>query len=664
MCKKGWNAADLFAAPDRLTTAYIRTTKKSPLRPVSPDVALDFVAKRIGELQERRGRDSVGLFGGGGLTNETAYSLGKFARAVLRTKNIDYNGRYCMASAAVALQKSFGVDRGIPFPLSDLVHAKLIVLVGANPAATMPPLMQYFDEQKAAGGKLIVIDPRRTKTAEYADLHLPLTPGTDIALANGLLHILARDRKIDEKFIENHTNGFAAVRRAIGQYWPDRVERLTGLAIADLEKASQMLGAAETVTVLTARGPEQQSHGVQNVTAFINLTLALGQFGRRGSGFGCITGQGNGQGGREHGQKSDQLPGYRSLRDADGRKFVADIWGIEESDLPGPGTSATEMLEDLGKLGGLSALLVFGSNLLVSSPNAVQVKKALQRLDLLVVADAFLSETAEVADVVFPICHWAEHDGTMTNLEGRLLRRRKAVDPPSQVLTDLEVLHGLASRLGKGQLISADPAEVFEELCRASAGGVADYSAMSYQRLDAEEELFWPCSTSQYEGTPRPFENGFSTDDKKAFFSETQFVESAEQVSDAYPFYLTTGRLLSQYQTGTQTRRVRVLNEAEPEPFAHIHPGLAATLKLAEGEWVALSTRRGKAIFRVKLSTAERLDTVFVPFHWGGTSSINLLTSGLIDPSSKIPEFKRCAVSLARVAVQKTPTSPDQTFDS
>lgn len=648
LCRKGWTAAELLTAPDRLTTPLLRAAKTELLRPVSWETAIAFIASEIRRVQALHGRDAVGVFGGGGLTNEVAYMLGKFARVVLRTPSIDYNGRFCMASAAVANQRAFGLDRGLPFSITQLPNAGVVLLIGANPAETMPPLMQYFDEQRANGGRLIVIDPRRTRTAEYATQHLQLTPGTDAALANGLLYVAIRDGLIDAEFIEQRTRGFEAVKHVVASYWPDRVERITGVPAAQVIEAAHTLGEAKSAYFMTARGAEQQVQGVNNVLAFINLCLALGKAGRPDCGFGCMTGQGNGQGGREHGQKSDQLPGYRRLDDPRDRALIAERWGIAEADLPGPGTHATDMLMHLGEPGGLRALLVMGANLVVSAPNAKPLDQRLGKLDLLVVADPFLSETAERADVVLPVCQWAEYDGTTTNLEGRVLLRRRATDPPAGVRTDLEILKRLAIALDRSSAIVAEPARAFDELAAASAGGRADYAGLSHARLGEAKGVFWPCPSPEHPGTPEPFIERFATEDGRARFHAVNYDRPAEEPDEEYPFYLTTGRLLSQYQSGTQTRRVASLCEAEPEPFVEIHPQLAATLGLADRDLAVLRTRRGSAEFRVRLTRSIRLDTLFVPFHWGGVGRANTLTNDAVDPSSKIPEFKIAAVRIER----------------
>jgi assimilatory nitrate reductase catalytic subunit len=654
LCRKGWTSAELLSAPGRLTTPLMRDSRGEPLRPVSWEQATARVVSTIAAVQESHGRDAVGVFGGGGLTNEKAYALGKFARAVLRTKHIDYNGRFCMASAAVASQRAFGIDRGLPFPVSDIPGADAILLVGANPAETMPPLVQYFDEQRARGGTLLVADPRKTPTAALASIHLQLTPGTDSALANGLLHVAVRDGLIDREFIATRTTGFDAVRQVVGSYWPDRAERITGVPARRIVEAAHVLGEAATAILMTARGPEQQSHGVDNVLAFINLALALGKVGKPHCGFGCITGQGNGQGGREHGQKSDQLPGYRRLDNPEHRAHVAAIWGIPAEDLPGPGRSAMEMLGDLGEEGGVRVLLVMGSNLVVSTPNARSLEPRLDKLDLLVVADLFLSETAQRADVVLPACQWAEEEGTMTNLEGRLLYRRAARAPPGDAQSDLQILAMLAQGLGRGQFMSVVPEEVFDELRRCSAGGVADYAGITYERLRRGEGLFWPCPSVAHPGTPRLFLERFPTPDGRARFHAVEYAGAAETPDEEYPLYLTTGRVLAQYQSGTQTRRVPSLNDAEPEPFVEMHPQIAAAFGIATGDWVAVKTRRGCVRLKARLTPSMRLDTVFVPFHWAGIGRANTLTNDALDPDSKIPEFKIAAVAIEKAKPEET----------
>jgi len=651
LCRKGWTAATLIDSPDRLLTPLLRDHKDAPLRPATWDEALDRIAVGVRAIQNEAGPDAVAVFGGGGLTNEKAYALGKFARVALGTANIDYNGRFCMASSAAAGLRAFGLDRGMPFPLADIAGADCVLLTGGNPAETMPPIMQWFDEARARGAELIVADPRRTATARAATLHLPLTPGTDAALANGLLHVAIARRLIDPDYIEARTTGWDRVRRTVASYWPDRVERITGVPARDVERAAVLLGEAAQALILSGRGTEQQSHGVDNGLAFINLALALGLPGRPGSGWGCMTGQGNGQGGREHGQKADQLPGYRLLANPVHRAEVASVWGVTPESLPQPGLSACDMLALTGGPGAkVRGLVVFACNLLLSAPDAAALQGRLASMDLLVVADPFLSETAALADVVLPVAQWAEEDGTMTNLEGRVLLRRKAKAPPPGVWTDLQVIAALAKRLGAGAHFSPDAATTGGEFRRATSGGPADYLGATWDRIQTEAGLFWPCPDMAHPGTPRLFNERFAHADGLARFHPIEYRGSAEQPCAEFPLILTTGRVMGQYQTGTQTRRVPELAAAEPGAFAEMHPDTARQHDIKPGDAVRLTTRRGTARMAARLTRDIRRDTVFVPFHWGGEGSANQLTIAALDPVSRIPEFKACAVRLDRAA--------------
>ncbi|MFE9902290.1 molybdopterin oxidoreductase family protein [Streptomyces achromogenes] len=682
LCGKGRTAAEVLSPAVRLTTPLVREGGR--LVEASWPEALDRIAGRLAATRERYGPDAVGVFGGGGLTNEKAYALGKFARVVLGTSQIDYNGRFCMSSAAAAGTKAFGLDRGLPFPLEDIPRTGCVILVGSNLAETMPPSLRFFTELRENGGTLIVVDPRRTRTAEQADLHLSPRPGTDLALALGLLHLVVAEGRTDEEYIRERTTGWEEARAAAMAHWPEYVERITGVPVPLLREAVRMFCEPEAAMVLTARGPEQQSKGTDTVGAWINLCLATGRAGRPLSGYGCLTGQGNGQGGREHGQKADQLPGYRKLDDPAARRHVAGVWGVDPDSLPGPGRSAYELLDALG--GDVRALLLMGSNPVVSAPRAAHIEERLRSLDFLAVADVVLSETAELADVVLPVTQWAEETGTTTSLEGRVLLRRRAVAPPPGVHSDLYVLHELAGRLGVEKGFPTDPEEVFGELRRASAGGPADYSGITYRRLAEENGVFWPCpeepagtaeadggepaGTAEadggepdrgalpgdaagagaaspavvHPGTPRLFLDRFATPDGRARFVAVAHRATAEEPDAEYPLLLTTGRVVAQYQSGAQTRRVAELNAAAPGPFVELHPRLAARLGAADGDPLAVVSRRGRAVAPARITDTIRPDTVFMPFHWPGEGRANTLTNPALDPTSRMPEFKSCAV--------------------
>ncbi|MFJ4198601.1 molybdopterin oxidoreductase family protein [Streptomyces sviceus] len=658
LCGKGRTAPAVLSSRVRLTSPLVRSG--DTLVPATWEEALDRIAGELSRTRTEHGPDACGVFGGGGLTNEKAYTLGKFARVVLGTSQIDYNGRFCMSSAAAGGMKAFGLDRGLPFPLEDIPKSGCVILVGSNLAETMPPSLRFFTELRENGGTLIVIDPRRTKTAEQADLHLMPRPGTDLALALGLLHLVVAEGRADEAYIAERTVGWEDARAAAMAHWPEYVERITGVPVPQLRETVRLFCEPESAMVLTARGPEQQSKGTDTVSAWINLCLAAGRAGRPFSGYGCLTGQGNGQGGREHGQKADQLPGYRKLDDPAARAHVAEVWGVDPDSLPGPGRSAYELLDALGT--DIRSLLLMGSNPVVSAPHAAHIEERIKSLDFLAVCDVVLSETAALADVVLPVTQWAEETGTTTNLEGRVLLRRQAITPPDGIRSDLEVMHELADRLGVEKGFPTDPEEVFEELRRASAGGPADYSGITYRRLAEENGVFWPCPTPEtpagadgegradvHPGTARLFLDRFAHPDGRARFVPVSHRAIAEEPDAEYPVLLTTGRVVAQYQSGAQTRRVDELNAAAPGPFVELHPRLAERLGAAEGDPVAVVSRRGRAVAPARITLGIRPDTVFMPFHWYGEGRANTLTNPALDPTSRMPEFKACAVRLETV---------------
>ncbi|GGC66601.1 molybdopterin oxidoreductase family protein [Hoyosella rhizosphaerae] len=657
LCQKGWTSAELLRNPDRILTPLLR--RGSRFESVSWEAALDYIAAGFQDAQRVNGADAVGMFGGGGLTNEKAYMLGKFTRVALGTSNIDYNGRWCMSSAAAAGIRSFGVDRGLPFPVTDLTGAKAILIFGGNVAETMPPFVGHLSAAANAGG-LIVVDPRRTATAMRAEegggLHLQVQPGTDMALALGMAHIAITEGHIDRTYVDTRTKGYDEYWPEVAQWDPSRTERVTGVPVAQIRRAVEILAHAKRDEVgsfiLTARGAEQHANGTDTVSAIIGLALLLGLPGNRGSGYGCITGQGNGQGGREHGQKADQLPGYRKINDPAARAHVAEVWGVDPDSLPGVGKSAYELLDSLGQPGGVKALMVHGSNIALSAPNAGHIVDRLRSLDMLVVCDFVMSETAAMADVVLPVLQWAEEEGTLTSLEGRVLRRRRAVAAPEGPRSELEVWQELAVRLNQpAHRFPTEPQVVFDELRRASKGGIADYSGVTYQRLDDGEAVHWPCpdtgeGNTPHPGTPRLFLDAFATSDGRAAFVSIAYGGQTEPLDNEFPLLAITGRVLAHYQSGAQTRRIRELSDAAGEMFVQAHPDTAERCGLRNGDLAQLVSRRGTTQARVHCDETMRLDTVFIPFHYPDAERANLITNPALDPTSRMPEFKVSAVRL------------------
>ncbi|MDQ0676344.1 assimilatory nitrate reductase catalytic subunit [Pseudarthrobacter siccitolerans] len=648
LCRKGWTSATLLNHPGRITEPLLKGPD-GVHRPIGWDQALDLAAGAVKDARTRYGRDSVGVFGGGGLTNEKAYMVGKFARLALGTSRIDYNGRFCMSSAAAAGMRAFGLDRGLPFPLEALDTASTILMLGSNVAETMPPFVQHLKGTRDAGG-LIVVDPRRSATAAFtADgggLHLQPLPGTDLALLLGISHVVVHENLSDTAYIQERTSGYSAVVRSVNSFWPERVQSITGVPADLIRETARRLAAGARQGgsyILTGRGVEQHVDGTDTATAAINLSLLLGLPGSACSGYGTLTGQGNGQGGREHGQKADQLPGYRKITDPAAREHVAGVWGVPEELIPGPGLPAVQLLKSLGQPDGVRCLFVHASNIAVASPDANAVIKGLRSLDFLVVCDFFMSETAAEADLILPVLQWAEEEGTLTNLEGRVLRRRRAVTPPAGARSELWIMARLAEALDAPSTYSEDPETVFEELRLASAGGLADYSGIDYAMLDRGEAAYWPYPQGS-SGTPRLFRDSFAHADGKAVMvpvaPRRRRTPAANPDPAAATMTLITGRLLEHYQSGAQTRRVAELLETRPEAKLQIHPAAAASMGIAEGTLVSVANERGEVLCRAELSTAIRPETVFLPFHFPELESANRLTEAATDPTSGMPEFK------------------------
>jgi assimilatory nitrate reductase catalytic subunit len=646
LCPKGVKRYLQSDHPDRLLHPLMRTG--AGFRPAGWDEALDFTVRRLREIQEKFGKDAVAVYGGASLSTEKAYLVGKFARVALGTRHIDYNGRLCMVSAGTAYKLAFGVDRS-PIPWSDIPRAEVLFTIGANIGECAPITTDYVWRARDRGARLIVADPRMTPITRNADLYLPLRPGTDLVLLMSLLHVILRDGLEDRAFIANHTSGFDAVAESVRGYDPRTAAEQTGVPQEAIEKAARWIGKSRRVIFLHARGLEHQSKGVENCLAVINLALATGNLGHEGAGPAMITGQGNGQGGREHGQKCDQLPGQRSLTDPAAREHVARVWGIRPDELPQPGYTAVEIMEAIHR-GEIKALLSLCFNPLVSLPDANFTREALSQLEFFGVIDFFLSETADYADVVLAGSLHEEEDGLGCSTEGRVIHWQKSIDPPGDARTDSAIIVELAHRLGKQPYFPfKQPADILEELREASRGGVADYYGITYEKVDENKGIFWPCPTLDHPGTPRLFEDlKFHTNDGKAHFEVTPWRPSGDPVDREYPIYLTTGRVVSQYLSGTQTRRIGALVDQYPEPRVEIHPRLAQQHGIKDGDWVAVQSRRDRVTLQAMVVKTIRPDTVFIPYHWPGIRSANRLTHRTLDPRSKIPEFKVSACRIAK----------------
>jgi assimilatory nitrate reductase catalytic subunit len=648
LCPKGTTVYQTIHHPDRLIHPLIRRGGKGgKLERASWDEALDLVARRFQEIQVTHGKDAVAVYSGSSLTNEKCYLMGKFARVALGTRNVDYNGRLCMSSATGANELSLGIDRASN-PVSDMLHADVIFGIGANIGECFPILTWYLWKARDRGAKLIVADPRQTPTARTADLFLPLRPGTDSALLNAMLHVVITEGMVDEVFIRERTTGWEETKARALEYPPERVAKVCGLKPEAIVEAARLYGQAKAAIIYAARGLEHQSKGVDNGVAAANLALATGNFGRPGACYMTLTGQGNGQGGREMGQKASQLPGEREIENPEDRAYIAALWGIDEQDLPHAGLPATLMIPAMLQ-GDIRGCFMICSNPMVSLPDVHTVERALRGLDFFVVTDFFFSETCELADVVLPGNVWAEDEGTTTNLEGRVIKYNKAVDPPGKARLDWQIVCDLARRLGKGQYFPyTSQRDIFEELRLATKGSKADYYGITYEKIMEQNGVFWPCPTLEHPGTPRLYEQRFGFADGKAHFHPITYLPPAELPDDEYPLILTTGRVIYHYLSGNQTRRTPFLYEQAPCPWVELHADTAAKLGIAEGDWVTVRTRRGEVTLPALVVRSIRPDTIFIPYHYGHAQTANLLTIPSLEPMNKIPEYKVCAASATK----------------
>jgi len=647
LCPKGVKRYMQGSHPDRLLDP-LKRVEGVGFVPISWEEAYSKTVSEIKRIQEQYGKNSVAMLSGVSLTNEKSYLVGKFARLALQTQELDYNGRLCMVSAGTGNKKAFGIDRAANY-WDDIVEAKVILCAGTNVAECSPITTDYIWRARDKGAKLIMVDPRVTPLARTCDLHLPVRPGTDSALMTGILRVLIEEGYVKDEFIANYTAGWEETKAAALNFSLEEASRISGVTVEDIQKAGRMWGQAETSFLLHARGIEHHTKGVDNVLSCINLVLATGRIGRKGCGYGTITGQGNGQGGREQGHKCDQLPGNRDITNPEHRKYICEVWGISDEELPGKGNTAQEIMNMIDA-GEIKALVSICFNPVVSLPDSNFTRQALSKLEHYTAIDFFLNETAYHADIVLAGSLHEEEEGTSTSGEGRVIRIRKAVNPPGNAKADTEILLELARRLGRGKYFDfANSEAIFDELRVASKGGTADYYGITYERIEKEFGVFWPCPEIGHPGTPRLFEDlKFKTPDGKAHFHPTPYRPSAEEPDDEYPVILTTGRVISQYLSGTQTRRIGGLVDLCPEPYVEIHPTLAAQYGIEDKDWMKVESRRGAVVLRAKVVTTIRPDTVFIPYHWAGKKSANNLTIRALDPLSKIPEFKRSCVRIER----------------
>jgi sulfite reductase (NADPH) flavoprotein alpha-component len=682
LCTKGTTTADMLAAPGRMDSAYLRAERGESLAPIDIDAAITQSAKQLRAIIDQHGPDAFALYVSGQMSLEAQYLANKLTKGFIGTNQIESNSRLCMASAGSGYKLSLGAD-GPPGSYQDFEHADVFFVIGANMADCHPILFLRMMERVKAGAKLIVVDPRRTATAEKADLFLQISSGADLALLNGLLHLIVENGHTDPEFIAEFTDGWDEMPSFLEQFTPDKVSEITGIPAEDIRTAARWIGEAENFMTCWTMGLNQSTHGTWNTNAICNLHLATGAICKPGSGPFSLTGQPNAMGGREMGYMGPGLPGQRVVTSVADRDFVEDQWGIPRGSLRDEvGTGTVDMFSRMAD-GEIKACWIICTNPVASVANRKTVLAGLESAELVIAQDAFFqTETNGYADVLLPAALWTESEGVMTNSERTMTLFQPAVQAPGQAMPDWQIIARIACEMGFSDSFSYDSAEdVFEEIKRFSNPKTGyDLRGASYGRL-RQTPLQWPCPPeSTDDRNPIRYRNdgvsqtrlvradgsvprlAFPTANGRAMFFARPHLSPEEMPDDDYPFLLNTGRLPHQWHTMTKTGKVAKLNKLNPGPFVEIHPDDADRLEIADGDQVEIASRRGRAVLPAVVTDRVRPGNCFAPFHWndafGEYLSINAVTNDAVDPVSYQPEFKACAVTVAKIVV----TTPD--FDA
>jgi ferredoxin-nitrate reductase len=659
-CRKPLELASAVHAADRATTPLLRERRDLGFRPASWDDAIGRLSGRLREIIAEHGPRAVAFYISGQLLSEDYYAVNKLAKGFIGTNNVDSNSRLCMSSAVAGYSGAFGYD-GPPPAYADIGLADCLLLLGTNTAACHPIVWSRIRERRAEGACVICVDPRLTQTARESTLHLPVRPGTDLALLSAMLHVLDRDGLLDEAFIARSTSGWEQARDLARSWSPRRAGEVCGVEPALIEEAALRFGTGPRSMALWSMGANQSRVGTLKNRALINLCLASGQIGKPGTGPLSLTGQPNAMGGRETGGLAHLLPGYRRVDSATDRAEMERLWRVSEGGAgisPEPGLAAVDLFEALRE-GEVKALWVVATNPAVSLPDSGRAREALERAELLVVQDAHHpTETGALADAVLPAAAWPEKQGTMTNSERRVGLVRRLLEPAGEALPDWEIFARLGRALGFGDHFDwGGPDEVFAELAACTSGRPCDLSGISHERLGREGSLQWPCPSPHSAGTERLYETQrFPTADGRARFAPTPQEGPAEEPDDDFPLVLTTGRVAEHWHTMSRTGKSSRLTRLAPEPLLELSPPDAERIGVGEGARARIVSRRGEMVMRVTIVEGGREGVAFAPFHWGarhapaGAGQANAATNPVVDPISKQPELKAAAVRIEPVS--------------
>ncbi len=656
LCGKGATLPQMVHTPDRLRYPLMRSSREAEFQRTSWETALDRIASQWRRIIQDHGPDAVAFYVSGQLLTEDYYVVNKLAKGFLGTNNVDSNSRLCMASAVSGYVTSLGADAP-PGCYADIELADCFLLIGTNTAACHPVTFERIRRRKLRAPtrvKVIVVDPRKTRTADIADSYLAIRPGTDVALLNAMLHVLMREELLDEPFIQRHTTGCKPLQAILDRYTPEYASNLCGIPADEIQKAARLFGCAKAAMSFWSMGLNQSTHGTAKNNCVINLHLATGQIGRAGAGPFSLTGQPNAMGGRETGGLAHLLPGHRFVAEEQDRREVEALWGLPPGRIaPQPGLSAVELFKALAE-GRVKSVWVLCTNPMVSMPNLSLAEEALEKAELVIVNDIYHpTETTQLADVILPAAQWSERDGTLTNSERCISYMEQAIVPPEEALPDWKIICRFAQVFGVGQAFPFQSTEeIYEEYKLLTRGRDLDISGVTYERLK-RGSLQWPCPSPSHRSTMRRYTDGrFAHPDGKARFLAHEYESPAELPDEQFPFILTTGRVRDQWHTMTRTGKIPVLMKKEPEPFVELHPDDATRLGIDEGNRVRVLSRRGQAQAKSRITQAIKPGTCFMPFHWGslwGAAVVNHTTIEAFDPLSKQPELKFCAVRLEKV---------------
>jgi formate dehydrogenase alpha subunit len=636
LCSKGNASLEILYHEDRLRFPLKR--KGDGWERISWDSALDTVARNLRKIIKEHGPESVGFLASSKCTNEENYLMQKIARC-LGSPNVDNCARLCHAPSVVALSRTLGAA-GMTNPISDLANSKCIFIIGSNLAENHPVLTRWIHRAKDDGAVVIVADPRLTHTAWLSDIFLQIQPGTDVALLNGMAHVIIKEGLTDNEFISKRTRGYQELWRVVKDYTPEKVAEITGIFSGDIIRAARAYAIAPASSILYSMGITQHSSGTNNVQAISNLALITGHIGRPGTGIYPLRGQNNVQGACDVGALAEFYPGYRRADDPAAIKLFSKEWGV--TGLPScSGLTSTEMMDAVHD-GRIKALYIMGEDPASSDAHSTYIREALERLEFLAVQDIFMTSTAKYADIILPGSVWAEKEGTYTSTERRVQWSNKAIEPPGEARADLDIICDLARRMGlQKQFDYPDAASVLAEINRL----LPAYGGITRDRLGTQG-LVWPCPSLDHPGTPILHSQGFKLDDGKGVIVPVDYQPASEDMSWEYPLLLTTGRVAVHHNAGSMTRRSPSLLEREPELFVEINTADAAPLRIADGDEVVVSTARGKTTAKARLTDKMKRGVVFMPFHFPGT---NILTTNVRDPEAKIPQFNVSACKIWRM---------------